>query len=85
MSANVNIWALMLVPVVQGMITLALTAWLPGLTPKEFGDTATPLQNGVLYGSLYIVALGTGGIKPNVAAFGADQFDEANPRVSNLP
>ncbi|KAK9868107.1 hypothetical protein WJX84_007847 [Apatococcus fuscideae] len=63
-----------------GMITLALTAWLPGLTPKEFGDTATPLQNGVLYGSLYIVALGTGGIKPNVAAFGADQFDEANPR-----
>ena len=25
---------------------------------------------------LYIIALGTGGIKPNVATLGADQFDE---------
>lgn len=27
-----------------------------------------------------MIALGTGGIKPNVSAFGADQFDERIPQ-----
>lgn len=38
------------------------------------------LQFGVLFGSLAIISLGTGGIKPNVSAFGADQFDESDPQ-----
>ena len=42
------------------------------------------MQDSIFYLSLYIVALGTGGIKPNVSAFGADQFDEANPKVLPL-
>ncbi|KAK9806330.1 hypothetical protein WJX72_010466 [[Myrmecia] bisecta] len=62
-----------------GMFMLAITAWVPGLTPGP-EDTASVLQNGLLYGALYIVALGTGGIKPNVSAFGADQFDESDPQ-----
>ncbi len=27
-----------------------------------------------------VISLGTGGIKPNVSAFGADQFNEADPQ-----
>ena len=63
----------------QGMVLLAVSAWVPGLTPTP-DAYPTPLQNGVLFSSLYIIALGTGGIKPNVSAFGADQFDEADPQ-----
>ena len=66
---------------VQGMVTLALSTWIPGLQPTHEGDTANWLQNLALYGSLYIVALGTGGIKPNVSAFGADQFDMSDAKV----
>lgn len=37
-------------------------------------------QQAILYGALYIIAIGTGGIKPCVSAFGADQFDDADPQ-----
>jgi dipeptide/tripeptide permease len=63
-----------------GMVCLALTSWLPGLTPGPYDDP-TLLQNALLFGSLGVIALGTGGIKPNVSAFGADQFDEKDPQV----
>ena len=66
------------------MVALAVTAWLPGLTPGPDEGRASWVQNAALYGSLYIVALGTGGIKPNVSAFGADQFDESNEQVREL-
>lgn len=66
-------------PLSQGMVLLAVSAAVPGLTPSP-DEYASPLQNAWLYGSLYVVALGTGGIKPNVSAFGADQFDEADPQ-----
>ena len=68
----------------QGMLWLAASAWFPGLTPARDGQRATFMQNAVLYGSLYVIALGTGGIKPNVSAFGADQFDETDPQVGTM-
>jgi dipeptide/tripeptide permease len=63
---------------VQGMALLASTALIPGLGPHH-GASVQPFHFVLLYAALYIVALGTGGIKPNVSAFGADQFDDTNP------
>ena len=67
-----------------GLVALALSTVIPGLAPSALrgGDPTqpvTPAQRLALYIPLYIVALGTGGIKPNVSAFGADQFDESDP------
>lgn len=56
------------------------------LHPAGCGDGRTlcgpnsTLQTGVFYLSIYLVALGNGGYQPNIATFGADQFDEENQR-----
>lgn len=62
------------------MVFLTVTSWWPGLTPSG-KEEANTLQNMVLIGALATIAVGTGGIKPNVSAFGADQFDVTNPQV----
>ncbi|KAJ3694129.1 hypothetical protein LUZ60_009609 [Juncus effusus] len=36
------------------------------------------------YVALYIIAIGTGGTKPNIMPFGADQFDDLNPDEQKL-
>ncbi|MBA0581531.1 hypothetical protein Gorai_023707 [Gossypium raimondii] len=38
----------------------------------------TGLQIGVFFLGLYLIALGTGGIKPCASSFGADQFDDSD-------
>lgn len=44
-------------------------------------SAAAPIKSMVaLYIALYTIALGTGGIKANNSTFGADQFDDDNPR-----
>jgi dipeptide/tripeptide permease len=37
-------------------------------------------QMAMLYASLYIIALGAGGIKANCSGFGSDQFDIRDPK-----
>lgn len=40
---------------------------------------ASSAQYIVFFLGLYLIALGTGGIKPCVSSFGADQFDDTDP------
>ncbi|XXG61879.1 hypothetical protein AAC387_Pa05g0372 [Persea americana] len=42
--------------------------------------SASTLQLGVFFGALYILAIGTGGTKPNISTIGADQFDDFEPK-----
>ena len=66
------------------MCTLTLSASVPGLKPAEcvgsICHSANPAQYAVFFFGLYLIALGTGGIKPCVSSFGADQFDDTDPR-----
>ncbi|GLJ38919.1 hypothetical protein SUGI_0793390 [Cryptomeria japonica] len=64
-----------------GMTVLTLSAFIPKLKPpfcSKGNDEchSSKVQIGVSFLALYLIALGTGGIKPCVSSFGADQFDE---------
>ncbi|KAG4974859.1 hypothetical protein AAZX31_11G202300 [Glycine max] len=67
-----------------GMTLLTLSASVPGIKPTCHGHGdenchATTLESAVCFLALYLIALGTGGIKPCVSSYGADQFDDTDP------
>ncbi|CAK7333501.1 unnamed protein product [Dovyalis caffra] len=66
---------------VFGMTLLTLSASIQGLKPSCDNKNIchpTGLQTSVFFLGLYLIALGTGGIKPCVSSFGADQFDDSD-------
>ncbi|XVF81031.1 hypothetical protein PTKIN_Ptkin15bG0123800 [Pterospermum kingtungense] len=72
-----------------GMSLLTLAVSLPALRPPSCGHRikeencnkrASALQEGIFYCALYIIAVGTGGTKPNISTMGADQFDDFEPK-----
>ncbi|KAK5773130.1 Nitrate transporter 1.4 -like protein [Gossypium arboreum] len=70
-----------------GTCLLAVSTKLPQLRPPlcKYTDVtqceqANSFQMGILYLSLYLIALGTGGLKSSVSGFGTDQFDEKNEK-----
>ncbi|PIN05956.1 H+/oligopeptide symporter [Handroanthus impetiginosus] len=68
-----------------GMIILTTSAILPSSRPppcnnKQICKEADSGQLAILYISLLLTALGSGGIRPCVVSFGADQFDENDPK-----
>lgn len=61
------------------MTLLTLSASVRSLKPScDENDVCHPTgsQSAVLFLALYLIAFGTGGIKPCVSSFGADQFDD---------
>lgn len=65
----------------QGMTILTMSASVHGLKPlcdERNVCHPTGLQIAVFFVGLYLIALGTGGIKPCVSSFGADQFDDSD-------
>ncbi|XP_038906251.1 protein NRT1/ PTR FAMILY 7.3-like [Benincasa hispida] len=67
---------------VIGLVSLSLSSYLFLIRPKGCGDEQTPCGShskteiSLFYLSIYLTALGNGGYQPNIATFGADQFDE---------
>lgn len=65
-----------------GMVLLTVAVSLKSLKPPPCDAVckkASSLQIGFFYLSLYVLTLGTGGTKPNISTFGADQFDDFHP------
>ncbi|XVF29262.1 hypothetical protein REPUB_Repub15cG0105900 [Reevesia pubescens] len=65
-----------------GLVSITISAVLPSLRPppcptQENCQKASTLQLWILYLSLLLTSLGTGGIRPCVVTFAADQFDMA--------
>ncbi|KAK5839472.1 hypothetical protein F383_32480 [Gossypium arboreum] len=80
-------WTLTVASIIYqiAMTSLTLSAIIPQLRPppctgEQVCQQATSGQLALLYGSLLLGALGSGGIRPCVAAFGAEQFDETDPK-----
>lgn len=74
------------------MALLTLSVSLPALRPPSCGNgikdedcelRASPFQVGIFFCALYIIAIGTGGTKPNISTMGADQFDDFETKERN--
>ena len=71
----------------QGMVFLTMAVSVKTLKPtcnNGVCSKATPSQITFFYISLYTIALGAGGTKPNISTFGADQFDDFNPAEKQM-
>ena len=69
----------------QGLVALSLSTpfllKLDGCGKIGFlCEPHTPIQVTILYISIYLIALGNGAADPALATFGADQFDEEEPK-----
>ncbi|XP_042942483.1 protein NRT1/ PTR FAMILY 5.6-like [Carya illinoinensis] len=62
----------------MGLILLTLSWFIPGLKACETDMCIEPrkVHEGVFFLAIYMISVGTGGHKPSLESFGADQFDD---------
>lgn len=84
-------WTIAAVSVVYilGLVFLTLSVALrtfkpPACDADGFCPKASSRQLGFFFFSLYLISIGTGGVKPCLQAFGADQFDEEHTKEKEM-
>lgn len=68
----------------QGLGLLTMSQYVPLLKPCTGSCSSDPqkasrVHEVVFYLAIYMISVGTGGHKPSLESFGADQFDENHP------
>lgn len=69
--------------VTQALVLMTIQAYSKDLHPTYCGGKSSCVKGGVafmLYFTLCLLALGTGGVRGALPALGADQFDEKDPK-----
>lgn len=66
---------------VVGLLVLTMSRVIPGLKPCDSGTCQEPrkIHEIFFFLALYLISIGTGGHKPSLESFGADQFDDDHP------
>ncbi|XP_027335767.1 protein NRT1/ PTR FAMILY 5.6-like [Abrus precatorius] len=63
----------------MGLVVLCLSWFLPGLKPCDHSNMCSEprrIHEVVFFLAMYLISIGTGGHKPSLESFGADQFDD---------
>ncbi|XP_051139262.1 protein NRT1/ PTR FAMILY 4.4 [Andrographis paniculata] len=88
-----SFWTMLIFGFVElsGFILLSVQAHVGELRPakcRDGGSTKCEEASGykawIFYGALYLVALGSGCLKPNIIAHGADQFPKQSTKLSTF-
>ncbi|PIA55277.1 hypothetical protein AQUCO_00800178v1 [Aquilegia coerulea] len=87
-----SFWTMLIFGFIElsGFILLSVQAHLPQLRPPQCNMLsagehcleAKGLKALIFFAALYLVALGSGCVKPNIISHGADQFSKQDPRQS---
>ncbi|KAH6824815.1 Major facilitator superfamily protein [Perilla frutescens var. hirtella] len=66
---------------IMGLLLLTMSRVVPGLKPGDEGSFSGPgrAHEVVFFLAIYMISIGTGGHKPSLESFGADQFDDDHP------
>ncbi|PSS34590.1 Protein NRT1/ PTR FAMILY 5.6 like [Actinidia chinensis var. chinensis] len=65
----------------MGLILLMMSRLVPSLKPCDAGICHEPrkIHEVAFFLAIYLISIGTGGHKPSLESFGADQFDDDHP------